>query len=663
MSIEKLKTNLLALEIETDEEENLMDAPTARLEVLCDSVRQALAIASKELQSPVGKLDYEVIQKGSSGILGVGKMPYRVLVNLAEDSHSNQNEGADFSLEKTRRKSKQKIPKIELNRDGKALVRIYKTGVYLTIKPHMGTGIPIDIYTTKDKILRAGVLEYKEEVVVEAVKNRKGEPTKIAEWIPHPDADATVSVEVVPNEMFAYINISAPRHGGRHLTAEEILQALKHFGVVFGYEMGLIEMALENEKYGQQILAAKGSYPKDGEDGDIDYKVKIDKQAEYKEDSQGRVDFLSKGIIENVVQGQLLAKLIPPKEGVPGRSTTGKIIPAKNGKKKELKQGNGTILSKDGTSLTAEKNGQVVYSAGRISIEEVFTVSGDVGLSSGNVIFLGSVVVHGLVSDNMEVKAGGNIEIGGSVQKAQVEAEGDVIIRGGVQGRDKAQIESTTGSVFAKFVQNTRIVAEKNVIISEAIMHSNIQAVGKVICNGRRAQIVGGEILAGSEVRVKQLGAQASTPTRIVVGMNPKILNQQRDIENLQEDSTNELNKAKQNIRTLTRQKMALGGKLSKEKEEMLVHMLDAQESLEAQLKELKEEKKELDEYISELVSGGSVHVEKTLYPGVSVEINGALFLAKDEYNRVSLIERGGNIKIIPFKSETEKSWRKRSIS
>ena len=278
-------------------------------------------------------------------------------------------------------------------------------------------------------------------------------------------------------------------------------------------------------------------------------------------------------------------------------------------------------------------------------------------------MFLGSVVVHGLVSDNMQVKAGGNIEVAGSVQKAQVEAEGDVIVRGGIQGRDEARIESTTGSVFAKFVQNTHIIAEKDVMISEAIMHSNIQAVEKIICNGRRAQIVGGEILAGTEVRVKQLGAQASTPTKIVVGMNPKILNQQREIEALQEDSTKKLNKAKQNITTLTNQKLSLGNQLSEEKEEMLVRMLDAQKRLEAQLRDIEEEKKQLDEYVSELSTKGAVHVEKTLYPGVSVEINGALFLAKDEYNHVSLIEEKGNIKIIPFKSEATKSWRKRSIT
>ena len=341
MSITKLKTNLLALEIETEEEESLVGNASTRLEVLCDSVRQALAIASKELRVSVDQLNYEVLQKGSSGVWGVGKMPYRVLVNLTDENYGKNTdmEETDSNLDQMESKSKKEASDVEISRDGKTLVRIYKTGVYLTVKPHAGTGIPADIHTTKDKILKAGVQEYKENIVKEAVKNRKGEPIKIAEWTPQPDADSTISVEVAADEMFAYVNISSPRYGGRHLTVDEIAKTLKNFGVVFGCQMDAIEMALENEKYGQQILVAKGSTPKDGEDGYIEYKVKIDKKVEYKEDSQGRVDFLSTGMIENVVQGQLLAKLMPPKAGIPGQSITGKMTSAKNGKKKELKQG------------------------------------------------------------------------------------------------------------------------------------------------------------------------------------------------------------------------------------------------------------------------------------------------------------------------------------
>ena len=71
MSLQKLKQNLLAMELEGDE----VSHPVAQnqVEVLCDSPGQALRIASSKLNIPIENLDYEIIQKGSSGFMGIGR--------------------------------------------------------------------------------------------------------------------------------------------------------------------------------------------------------------------------------------------------------------------------------------------------------------------------------------------------------------------------------------------------------------------------------------------------------------------------------------------------------------------------------------------------------------------------------------------------------------
>jgi uncharacterized protein (DUF342 family) len=43
------------------------------------------------------------------------------------------------------------------------------------------------------------------------------------------------------------------------------------------------------------------------------------------------------------------------------------------------------------------------------------------------------------------------------------------------------------------------------------------------------------------------------------------------------------------------------------------------------------------------------VHVEKTVFPGVTIEINGASFTVQDEYNNVSFVEEAGRINIIAY--------------
>lgn len=659
MVMNNIKKVMLALDFEEQaREENNYE----ELEVLADSVQQALDIASEELQLPLDRLDYNILQKGTGGMFGFGRLPYKVSVRQMEDD-TRWDDLEDLNVSVGGGGAGAADGDIEINRDAKVIVRVYKTGVVIKVIPPAGKGKAPTMELAKDRINKAGIQNYDQKAVEIAIKTPNGEPIKIGEWIPKPEADSTLAVEVAADEMKAYVTVTPPRPGGRHITIDEVKKALSASGVVFGFKDEDVQKALDNDKYNQMIVAAEGQKPKNGEDAYIDYKVRIEKKVEFKEDESGRVDFLAKDLVENVVQGQILAELIPAERGTPGKTVTGRIMPTEDGQPTTLQPGKGTILSDDGMRLLAERNGQVVYKSGKLQVEEVYTVPGDVGLDTGNIMFLGSVQVRGGVTDNMEVKAAGNIEVGGSVQKAHLEAEGDVIIRQGIQGRDGAMIESTTGSIMAKFVQNARLSCEKDVLVSEAIMHSNVDTGGRIVCTGKRAQIVGGEIMAGTEVRVKQLGATSNTPTAITVGTNPKILKQIKQLDEIQKSAEEKMAKVEQNIRTLSMQKSSMRGKFPPDKEEMLVKMMSFKEKLEERLSEAEGEKEQLHEYMSALASNGKVHVEKTLFPGVTIEINGARFVVKDEYNHVTLAEEKGNIKILPYEepdAETKKLTDKR---
>ena len=176
----------------------------------------------------------------------------------------------------------------------------------------------------------------------------------------------------------------------------------------------------------------------------------------------------------------------------------------------------------------------MIYRGGILSVHDMFTINGDVGIGTGNITFLGSIMVTGSIEDNMHVKAAGTIEVAGTVQKSFVEAEGDIIVRQGIIGRDNASIESTAGSIYGKFLQNATCMAEADVVMGENIMHSRVYAGGNVVCNGKRAQLVGGEIICGGVVRVKSLGAMAATPTLIMAGVNPRAMQQMKQIAQIE---------------------------------------------------------------------------------------------------------------------------------
>ena len=336
-------------------------------------------------------------------------------------------------------------------------------------------------------------------------------------------------------------------------------------------------------------------------------------------------------------------------EGIPGRTITNRVIPAKSGKDIAIKYGKGTILSEDETELTAEINGQVVYKVGRISVEPVFVVSKDVSLETGNIVFLGSVIIQGSVLDNFEVKAAGNVEVKGTVHKAFIEAEGDIIVHQGISGKDEAKIESTGGSIFAKFAQNANIIAERSVVIPEGILHCRVDAGEKIYSIGRRAKIAGGVIRAGDEVNAGYLGAEGSTKTVIRVGVNPKMLQQIDDLMDAKKLLEDELTTLRLDLKTLNTQKRNAGGKLSDDKEKMLADLTAREEKQAGRFTEVTGELDELNEYMNLLEHKGKVCAEKIAYPGVEIYIKDKDFKIRDNYNHVKFSLDGDEINISDY--------------
>lgn len=618
------------------------DSDDEEVEVYADSVRQALDLASKDLGVGVDELDYEVIDKGTSGFFGVGRTPYRLLVRPlisrrdAEDLQNLENklvahaEEIEFSM------------KEPANADGSFTVRVTKTGTWLTVNPPKGAGkdIVLTDVTSKLYALRISVSDMKP--IDKEVKNPSSKPVRIGGWIPNPEYDGTMRVEVASDEMKAFVHFVPPRFAGRHMELDDVIEALKGAGVVAGVNEKRIVQYLDSMNYTQPLLAAEGTAARYGRDAYLDYKVRISSQIDFSQ-FEGKIDFKALNLIENVVVGQLLAVKVPPDKGIQGRTVLNRVIPTRMGKDISVPHGEGTILSENGLELTAEKNGQVVMKANKICVEEILVIKGDVDNTTGNIVMLGSVLITGSVLDNFTVKASGNIDVNGTVQKSFLEAEGDIIIRQGVNGRDEAKIETTGGSVFTKMVHSARIIAEKNVIVSEEILHSHVDAGKMVFCNGKRAQIVGGIIRAGEEVNARMIGAESYIKTELHVGMNPKVLQQLSDLQGLLDRTKEEKAAIDKDVSTLSNRKRT--GQLPKDQDEKLTMLVSRKEKLEKREGEVAMELEELNAYLGMLEHNGKVCVEKTLYPGVEINMKDQKYKVGDQYTNAKIFLEGGDWK------------------
>ncbi|MCU0820865.1 MAG: FapA family protein [Spirochaetes bacterium] len=644
-----LKSLLKSLDVETEDATPGVN-PDEEIEVYSDSVKQALELSATEFGTEISMLEYEIVEKGTRGFIGIGRRPYRLTVRRAKTIEKYKD-----LLEIDKKLSavaaiKEKEAAEESSSDGSFKVRVTKTGIWLTVTPPKKRGRRIELNEVVNQIISLRINNADNAKVEKAIKNASGKPVKIGEWIPNPDLDGTMSMEISEDEMRAYVHFVKPKYSGRNMDTDDIIEALRSAGVVVGIKDKEIIEYLNKMDYNEALIAAEGTPPKHGKDAYVDYKVRIDKtHVVYEEDEKGQVDFKDLDLLENVVVGQLLAVKIPAEEGIQGRTLTNRILPAKSGKDIQLKYGKGTILSEDGLELTAEINGQVVYNMGKISVEPVHIVKGDVSLQTGNIIFLGSVLVTGNVQDNFTVKAAGNIEVKGSVQKAYLEAEGNIIVKQGIVGRDDAKIESTGGSIFAKFIQTANVIAEKDVIAAEGIVHANVDAGQRVLCNGKRAKIVGGVIRAGDEVNAKFLGSDAFTKTEIRVGVNPKVLQQVTDLMTVKQAQDESLAKIKLDLNTLTIQKRNSGGKLPPDKEETLAKMMSQKQKTMARLNEIELELEELRGYMGLLGQKGKVCAEKNIFPGVEIFIKDARFLVKDPYTNIKFTEENGNIRLSEY--------------
>jgi hypothetical protein len=146
-------------------------------------------------------------------------------------------------------------------------------------------------------------------------------------------------------------------------------------------------------------------------------------------------------------------------------------------------------------------------------------VRGNVDISTGDIDFVGNVIVHGDVTDGFEVKADGNVEVRGMVNCSRIQATGNVAILGGFLGKDKGEIVSD-GSIGVKFVENGVIRAADAVVVEKAVMHSTLLAGKRIHVRGVKGLIVGGSATAGEEIEATTIGSALGTKTVLSVGVD-----------------------------------------------------------------------------------------------------------------------------------------------
>jgi hypothetical protein len=360
--------------------------------------------------------------------------------------------------------------------------------------------------------------------------------------------------------------------------------------------------------------------PTNGKDAYIKYEFETDRtKLKVKEAANGQVDFKELNLIQNVVAGQPLARKIPAERGKAGKTIFGKYLEATNGKDIAMPLGKNVKVAEDGVTILADTNGQVLLVNDKITVEPIMEVDG-VNIKTGNITFLGTVIVKGAVEDGFNIKASGNIEISGTVGKSCLEADGDIIVSQGVIGRDEGKIKCG-GTLWAKFIQNTTVISEGNIIVTDSIMNSDVSAQKRIILTGKRAQITGGHLFATESIVAKTIGSDGGgTETVLEVGFDPKAKHRLEELQDMQNDNVKQLDELELNISTLENQKR-IRKSLSKDKQDSLEKLYEQKNSIIEQSDKCNEEISEIQARLRELKNIGKVYASGTVYTGVKIYV------------------------------------------
>lgn len=477
--------------------------------------------------------------------------------------------------------------------------------------------------------------------------------------------DASISVTIDQDEMAATAEI-IPAQGGNNLSAKAILNAAQAAGVKKGFSkealLKLAHLAADSTPNDQVSLQiATGKLAINGNDAEIKPLVESAQTRILRPKSRedGSVDMRDLGDIICVKVGDHIAEKVLLTAGIKGYTVTATPTEPEPGNDIELVPGEGTSISPDNENiLISDRVGLPKLTPNGMEVDEVYKIK-DVTVATGNINFIGSVIIEGDVTEGMKVIASGDVAVGGFVESAIIEAGGDVTISGGIIGR-KHDIEKTKiidaimsvsvnakGNIYAKYSQYAQINSGKDVRIENQLLHSLLDIHGQLKVGTEdkaNGTLIGGYIKAGTYVSAGSVGATAGSNT--IISFDNEIIKlkeQMQEIElRLKFDSTKttELGTVIKKLKSLPKDKA---------KPEVLAKVISTYQFHANRLGEISSEKEALEKATQDYIESVYIEATEKLYHGVELIVGDFRDRSRREYGPSRMVYKERKIHIDPI--------------
>ena len=451
------------------------------------------------------------------------------------------------------------------------------------------------------------------------------------------------------NKLKAYIRIELlDKSAEVEIPCDEIFEYLKEHNIIYGIlENDIIEFCKDKE-YSKELIAASGKEPVNGKDAEIVYNFNISDEKKFAEDADGTIDFRNLNNVTNVKKDTVLCYIVPASKGEDGIDVYGAPVSYKKGRDVSFNYGKNTYISEDGLQLSASIDGCVEFKNQKVYVEDVYKVN-NVDISTGNINFIGNVVINGDVKEGFSVTAKGDIKIRGMVEGAFIKSDGDVVIGKGMNGMSKGSIYAK-GNITSKYIENASIESEKN-IYAEALINSEVKAGDSIIIKGSTSTIIGGATTAKNKIYAKTIGNKTYPETNIIIDLT-SYYEEQKHIE-----------KKKRMNRILKEELLEKNNKIKEidEKTDLIINSsLDSKNknSVQKQLmftkikinNEISEIKRQLQEDIpTDNIADHKIICKGVLYTNTRITIGWFKYRARQDISYSKIYNDGNDIVIIPL--------------
>ncbi len=447
-------------------------------------------------------------------------------------------------------------------------------------------------------------------------------------------------IKIAQDNMTAWMYLVEPGEGKDNYTMEEFENFLKKKGIVTGYHHSNMAAMIKKRVYEREIVVARGQAAIEGKDGYYEYKFDPDQSRAPKVLEDGRVDYTSMSSLANVRKGDVVAIYHHAREGQDGYNIKGKAFKARRVKEAQPLKGTDIYTEENPDVYLAQKSGKIELKNGKIDIQAVHEIKGDLTLITGKVEFYGDIIVTGNVESGVVIRAGRNIEIRGTVEAANLFAGGNILLSRGIQGAQRAKV-SAKGDIFADFIEHTIMVAGGNVQ-ANSIINSKISADGEVTLTGARGTIIGGYTHAMKGIEATEIGNSVEVRTVVHAGCEKDVYQRLYAAKSKDASLSDELKEASDELNELNRKKQK--GQIPQRLETQIQYLEGRTKSLRGEVAENKLVIEEMEALIAR-GKDSKIVVRGNIYRGTVVSLAQAQLPIEDTtclmryYHKNGLIE------------------------